>query len=193
MIIYLQDTESMPNNITKISDYKGLNLLIDEPSGSDYFKQFCEDIESEILKGSDYYNHGLLGTEVYNDLIADLDENNEPQNAPYIDLVDGVTWTDDGGTERNFIGLRKMLVYFVYAEYLKRNHVFQSGIGTVILSPKNSTKADKSRLNREANLRWNKGVDLYNSNAFDYLLQYQSDFNNWEFTEQSKFITHGII
>lgn len=182
----------MANNITKISDYTGFNLLKDNSSDKDSFSDFAFDIEKEILTGKDDDDYGLLGDEVYIALIADLDINNDPQTAPYINLINGVNYTQSDGLNTQFCGLKKMLINFVYAKYLINNIVTQSSIGTFKLLTSNAENTIRKNVNRNAFKRWNKGVEQFNGQVYDYILFYQSSFTNWEFTRQSKYLTLGI-
>lgn len=183
----------MANNITKISDYTGYAFLKDNSADDDFFTDFIFDIEKEILTGKTDDDYGLLGDEVYLAMIADLNENNEPQSAPYINLINGTTYTQTDGLNTDFCGLKKMLVNFVYARHLVSNLVTQSGLGTFKLLTSNAENTIRKNVNHNAHLRWNKGVELFNGEVYDYLLFYQSSFTNWEFTTQSKYLTKGII
>lgn len=180
----------MPNNITNINDYVGYTLLVDK---TDYFNEFAFQVEKNILRGDGRLNYGLLGDEIYLDLISDLDSDNKPQTQKYIDLINGKTYVQTDGRNTVFCGIKTMLTYFVYSEYIKNNISVQSGVGSVNLKPINSDRTLRKNVNYNAHLRWNKGVDLYNIEVYDYLLFYNSDFGNWEFTKQSKYLLNGII
>lgn len=182
----------MPKNITKIDDYKGFTSL---PIGDveTFFNQFSFDVEENILRGDGGHDFGLLGDQVYVAMIADLDGNNNPQNAPYINLINGVNYTANNGRTVIFIGIKKMLTYFVYSEYVKRNKVTLFQSNAVKMKYENADQASNKEINYEAHRRWNKGVSLYNHEVYDYLLFNQSSFTNWEFTRSGKFLTKGII
>ena len=181
----------MPQNITKIADYDG---WFDAPLGNveDYFNEVAFKIEKDILRGKDSSDFGLLGDQVYIALMADLDINNEPQTAPYINLIDGVNYTANNGEATMFCGLREMLKYFVYAEYIKDNRLTNFQSGTVNIDQENAVNAERKEVHRKAHKRWNNGVDLFNGEVYDYILFYQSSFTNWNFTQQSKYLTLGI-
>ena len=178
-------------NITDLDDYiYNLNIA---KSGTDteFFAGFCFQIEKEILSGKNYIEPGLLGKQLYNELISDLDASNEPQSQKFIDLINGVTYTQ-GGNTYNWIGLKEMLKYFVYASYLKYRYSFETGIGSVKLSGVNSTLINRKDLYYKANTEFNKGVEYYNFDAYHYISNNQSSFTNWKFSEQSKFLTRGL-
>ena len=179
-------------NITKLDDYiYNLNIA---KSGTDeeFFSGYAFQIEKEKLSGENYATQGLLGKELYNELIADLDSSNEPQSAKFIALVDGVTYTE-GGNTYNFVGIREILKHFVYASYLKYRYSFETGIGSVKLNSKNSTLITRKELNYKANTEYNRGVDLYNNDAYHYISNHQSSFPTWKYNDQSKFLTKGLI
>lgn len=182
----------MPQNITDIDDYKGFTQLPISDS-ADLFNEFAFEAEKDILRGKDILDFGLLGDENYINLLSDLDNSNEPQTQPWVDLIDGKTYISSNGLKTVFGGVRKLLTYFVYSEYLKYNRInlFQSN--AVNMTYENADKAEIKNVNYEAHRRWNKGVDLFNDETYDYLIFNQSLFPNWDFTRQSKFITYGII
>lgn len=183
----------MSNNITKIPDYKGYTMITELTNENDsFFEEFAEQIERNILTGIDSNDYGLLGDQVYLALIADLD-NNEPQTAPYINLINGTTYTQTDGQTVNFIGIKEMLTYFVYSEYIKNNKISQYANIGINPASRNQQEQDIKYINYNAHLRWNKGVDYFNGQVYDYLLFYQSSFTNWEFTKQSKYLTRGLI
>ena len=182
----------MAKNITKIADYTGIvSLALENDEG--FFAEYAFEAEKEILRGDGVRDYGLLGDQVYIALIADLDSNNEPQTAPYINLVDGVNYVANNGENTMFLGLRKLLTYFVYCKYLKDDVLTNFQGGTVNMANENAVVGDIKQVNWKAHLQWNRGVDLYNGETYDYLLFYQSSFTNWNFTRQGKYLTKGII
>jgi hypothetical protein len=183
----------MPQNITKIEDYKGFTQLPISDIET-YFDQFAFDIEKNILRGDGgIENFGLLGDEVYVNMLADLDSNNEPQTQPYIDLIDGVGYyIATNGEKTLFGGIRLMLTFFVYSEYLKSQRINRFQSNATHMTYENAEVAAIKDVNYEAHKRWNKGVEMYNGEVYDYLVYSQSSFTNWNFTRQSRYIIHGI-
>ncbi len=183
-------------NITKNSDYAGLVQIKDSAEQSTYFDTIVFEIERDILRGDsnfvDGYGYGFLGDAVYIALIADLDSSNEPQTSPYINLINGVNYTNNAGVLTMFRGLKELLKLFVYSEFLKRDSQSSDGAGLITLKAENADVVEQRRMRHEAHIRWNKGVDFYNNEAYQYMINYQSSFPGWLFTEQSKFITNGI-
>jgi len=181
----------MPQNITKITDYKGFTQL-PIADVEDFFNEFAFEIEKDILRGKEGDDFGLLGDEIYINLLADLDGNNLPQTEPYVSLIDGINYTSSNGLNTVFGGVRKLLTYFVFAEYVKQNRITFFQANAVNMTYENADNATIKNTNHEAHRRWNKGVNLYNSETYNYILFNQSSFTNWNFTRQSKYITHGI-
>lgn len=182
----------MPQNITKIEDYIGFTQ-IPVADVEAFFSQFAFDIEKKILRGDGVWDFGLLGDEVYIAMLADLDSSNDPQTAPYIDLIAGVNYVANNGRNTIFVGIKKMLTYFVYSEFIKNNRLTNFQSGTVKMTYENADNADVKYVNHLAHKRWNEGVSLYNGEVFDYILFNQASFTNWEFTRQDNFLTLGII
>lgn len=181
----------MAQNITKPENYSGLfDLALNNID--DYFNEFAFEIEKTILRGDGVIGFGLLGDEVYIDLIADLDDENNPQTEPYISLINGGSYIAADGKKTLFCGVRKMLTYFVYASYIKDNNLTNFQSGTVSIDQENAANSEVKFINHKAHKRWNLGVDLFNGEVYDYLLFYQSSFTNWDFTRAGKFITMGI-
>ncbi len=181
----------MAKNIVKIENCKGLTLLpLDNVET--YFDDFAFDIEKEILRGIDFGDFGLLGDKEYIDLQTDLDANGVPQTSKYINLVNGINYVSSNGKNTIYGGIKLMLSYFIYCEYVKRNRLANVQSGTIKMAYENSELAEIKNVRYEAHLRWNKGVDLFNGEVYDYILFNQSLYPNWDFTRQSKFITHGI-
>lgn len=176
----------MPKNITTKDNYIGFTNLVISDVIESGFNEFAFEVEKDILRG-------LLGDETYNELISDLDANNLPQTQKFIDLVNGKTYTDNNGDVTLFLGVRKMLTYFVYCVWKKEDMYSDSDLGTIQTRSSNSIKTSEKIVNRIANARWNIGVDFFNNEVYDYLLFYQSDFPKWDFISQSKFLTQGII
>ena len=183
----------MPKNITKSNDYKGFTQLVISANSEDMFNEFVFEIEKIILSGNSINDFGLLGYKEYNDLINDLDINNLPTTQKYIDLINGKTYINNSGDEVNFLGLRKLLTYFVYSHWIVDNNFQESDLGTIQTLGENSIKTTVKQTNQIMYKRFNKGVDFYNGETYDYLLFNQNQFPNWNFTRQYKYITRGII
>lgn len=146
----------------------------------------------------------LLGTDLYDELIADL-VNDVPQTQKFIDLVDGKTFefetTLGGSVKAKYKGLKPIIAYYTY--YYFRNHTETK----VTVQGQKKNKAEISEtVPVLPNLMYsfNKVVDLYGEtpkyatkeymlnrdvykhwdnrpSAFNYLLANKTDFENWVF------------
>jgi hypothetical protein len=181
----------MAQNITKIDDYKGFTQL-PIADVETHFNEFAFEIEKDILRGKESDDFGLLGDENYINLLADLDGNNDPQTAPWINLIDGINYVSSNGRKTVYGGVRSLLTYFVFSEYVKQYRVTFFQASAVNMTYENGDNAAIKQTNYEAHRRWNKGVGLFNGETYDYLIFNQSSFPNWDFTRQSKYIIHGI-
>lgn len=120
----------------------------------------------------------LLGDNLYLLLIADLTDW-EPQNAPYIKLVDGEDY-EVGDRTYIYEGIKKMLRYFVFAEWKMNNYASDTNTGTVRKTKELSDNLTKYEIEKESNQAWNRGVDLYKQ-CYYYLDYNSSDFETWDY------------
>ena len=178
------------NNICKIADFKGLVHLKDSTEQETYFDQIVFEIERDILRGNGRYEYGFLGDAEYILLAADM-TNGVPQTAPWVELVAGANYSNGSRTVM-FRGLKEMLKLMVYSEFLERDSQSSDGAGIIQLKAENAEVVEQKRMRREAHMRWNKGVEMFNGEAYDYMIYYKSSFPNWLYTKQSKYLTNGI-
>ena len=183
------------NNIVKAADFKGIVQLKDATEQSNYFDQIVFEIERDILRGTgnftDGFGYGFLGDAEYI-LLADDMTNGVPQSAPWVKLVAGVNYVDASGRTVMFRGLKEMLKLMVYSEFLKRDSQSSDGSGIIVLKAENAEVVEQKRMRHEAHIRWNIGVDMFNGEAYDYMIFNKASFSNWLYTRQSKFIMNGI-
>lgn len=183
------------NNIVKNSDLKGFVTVRETKEDNNYFDQIVFEIERDILRGTgnfrDGFGYGFLGDAVYIALAADM-TNGVPNNAPYIELVAGANYTNSGSRTVMFRGLKEMLKLMVYSEFVERDAQANDGAGMIQLKAENADVVEGKIMRREAHIRWNKGVDMFNGEAYDYMIFNKASFSGWLFTRQSKFIINGI-
>lgn len=113
----------------------------------------------------DDYLRDLLNDKLYNDLIADLDGSGNPQTQPFIDLVDGKTYLNDGGATINYDGLKRMLKYFVWSETLDFTWSKNVSTGQITNTNENSQVISRADLRKVRSKNHNKAVNLYNKAA----------------------------
>ncbi len=135
---------------------------------------------TEIIEKSEKkYLRLLLGDDLYLKLIADLN-NGIPQTQKYKDLMDGVTYSNGA---RNIIydGLRQMLRYFCYSEYIKINYV-DTSIGFVKQDKVNSDNIGNLFTEDNSNKAFNKGLQLYKS-AYVFIIYKLDDYPTFSYTD----------
>lgn len=139
----------------------------------------------------------LLGYELYQSLIADLDSNGDPQTQKYIDLVDGVTggYTDESGFKRRVEGVNVMLKYFFYDQYRRDKQTSQTTIGETDLTAINAPKVTGG-LAEKIVYAYNQGVvhycDLINFISFKNSSEGDDYYEHWEYKTLMKVNILGI-
>ena len=112
------------------------------------FDAYADQIQEQILLD-------LLGYEVYKDMEA------TPTEQKYIDLLDGVEYTDATGVLRKVAGIKTMLPYFFYFYYSRDVQSYNSTLGEFDSLAENATGSLRGRLNSKIINNFNKGVAYY--------------------------------
>jgi hypothetical protein len=112
---------------------------------------YCPFVEEMVLRK-------LFGETLYNDFILDKTV------TKYANLINGVTaYYTYNSVTRKFTGIKKMLAYFTYFEFIPDQYSYNSQFGQKKPKANNSESViDHKKLIRA----WNKGVDLYNEAIF---------------------------
>jgi hypothetical protein len=140
--------------ITLPADYKGVQR-ISTAKGSQ-LTEYITDYENKYIK--------LLTN---NDVFADLRDLPDPLPQKYLDLINGVDYTDSNGDLVIFDGLKPMLLKFVYAQYNKDN--FQTSVGGNVRSLNENSEvltADNTAIIVD---RYNQAVRLYRNELCQFL------------------------
>ena len=142
------------------------------------------EFQSYIDRVVPYRLQQLFGDKLYNEYLADLDVNGDPQTQKFIDLVNGKTYVDCNGYTFNYEGLKRMLRYFVFSDY-KINTAYEDlGTGTKKLKGENSTNAtwfNVSNISKDFN---DKGVKLYYMGIkyiYNHLTTYFDNECDWDY------------
>ena len=133
------ETSDFDNGITKL----GQNDLIE----ADLETYFTDAIETAMI----YMIMGKIEGDLF---IADLDVNGEPQTAKWTAIFSEFNWVYGSSTWFN-IGLKEILKYFVYSEYVGGQGVFNQIGGNYSLNQEASTPES---LVKKADVIWNRGV-----------------------------------
>ena len=98
------------------------------------------ELQTYIDNGEPRYLMELLGVELYNLFIADLNPNFTPQSQRFLDIFNPFSYDDDCGIVVSD-GLIEMLKGFVYYDYVRDSDFFNTISGNVKHNYSNSSKA----------------------------------------------------
>lgn len=122
----------------------------------------------------------LLGLGLYNEFIEQFDQSIEPwQLLPTADvkwknLLDGTEYLRHG-TDVEFVGLKKIVPYYIYFKFIEEDELRHTGVGFV----KDEAKNARVQLGRS---KWayacNKFVD-YSYHVHGYLSYFRDDYPKW--------------
>lgn len=147
-----------------VGNFKGdVNISIQAFTNSD-FEDVIDETEEEILRK-------LMGDFIYTLFFADTVTGSATLNK-YVDLLEGTTYTNPSNVIVIYRGLRKMLAYFTYFEYVNNQSVQNTTVGPVQAANENSSVLSKDQSNNVVIQRWNKGVKRYNA-ACQFIKDYQ--------------------
>jgi hypothetical protein len=141
------------------------------------------EINMFITQFEELYLRDLLGDNLYKDFIAGLAAGTVLQK--WTDLQDGCYYKiidDENSTETNdifqvkFEGVKKMLKYFIWFEYVNKNQQKHTIAGQVVSNTENGTMVSGIDLTKNLINMYNKGVDIYNQ-AIDFLTV-QNDYTD---------------
>jgi hypothetical protein len=120
------------------------------------FEKIANNVVYDVL-------NDLLNAELYNRLIADLDENGKPESEIYINLVNGITYIDKLNNNKNinYKGILEMLRYFVFYEYKLYKISYDATSGTVQSNNENSTVLSTMQLKEYLKKYYVRAVFLY--------------------------------
>lgn len=167
-------------NIIKTTDFVSGELKLSQNSYN------STDLAAFIAEHEKFYLESLLNPYLYNLLVADLSVLGVPQTQKYKDLVNGITYTDEGSCKVNYQGIAKMLKFFIWYEFTKSD-AYNSNVGNVQAMTENAKPLTEYDLKRIAYERFNKGNQIYRDtikflNDDTYYLTYftATEYNNWQ-------------
>ena len=143
------------SNIVQISDFTGYYQIAQNCYGSEQFQSYIDKYE-------EYYLCKLLGSELKNDLIADLVDG-VPQNPEYLEWFDPfcedivMSCTCEKKTIQS-IGVKNLLTGFIYYEYVSTTHISNTPTGNTVSKVDTSNKVDFIANERDAEKRYNDSV-----------------------------------
>lgn len=162
-------------------------LDIDIPTNyTDVLTSYITRYEPEILTK-------LLGKTLY-DLVAAYDADSSPQRIK--DIVEGKDYTVSyGGYDQtvSWNGLKNddgisLIAYYVYYKYMKNTSSLLTPVGVMKSSSENAVLASASE---KAFAAWRElerlygyqGQDILEPSAYNFLMEYESSYDEWVFTE----------
>jgi hypothetical protein len=143
--------------ITIPADYKG-NVRISTSKGTQF--------NDYVTEYEEYFIKLLLGDEIYRDI---KDAVTLPQK--YIDLIDGLQYTNDNGKFVDYVGFKRVLLGLVYAKYNSDN--FQTSIGGNVVSLNENSSLLTSGNMVVIAKRYNSSILEYRYGVWHFLNEYK--------------------
>jgi len=138
-------------SILTIEDFKaGETRISQNHFEKDTLKSYISEVQEDVLKK-------LLGVNLYLEFGAQLPN---PTSRKFNDLLNGVVYTCDDNTF-DYTGLKRMLKYFTYNEYVNDQDVQNTIIGNVSGKSRNSENLTPNATLAFSEAKNNKGVDYY--------------------------------
>ena len=162
-------------SITLTSDFTGeVNISKNKFTVAD-LQAYIDRVEEDVLKK-------MLGDTLYLTFKADSFGNDAGSRDRFKELLNGLEYTDpsDSTYTIDYIGLKRMLRLFVYAEYLPEQAYQNTIIGEVEGSSRNAFNTSITKVNETAEDRQRLAVDLY-----DAAQRFISDYNDKEYIPSS--------
>jgi len=162
-------------SITLTSDFTGeVNISKNKFTVAD-LQAYIDRVEEDVLKK-------MLGDTLYLTFKADSFGNDAGSRDRFKELLNGLEYTDpsDSTYTIDYVGLKRMLRLFVYAEYLPEQAYQNTIIGEVEGSSRNAFNTSITKVNETAEDRQRLAVDLY-----DAAQRFISDYNDKEYIPSS--------
>jgi hypothetical protein len=162
-------------SIIQTSDFVGEVQISKNKFTAADLQSYIDRVEEDVLKQ-------LLGDTLYLAFKADSFGNDAGSRDRYKELLNGLEYTnpDDSSLTVAYMGLKRMLRLFIYAEYLPNQLYNNTIIGEVEGSSRNAFNTAVTKVNDTAEDRQRMGVDLY-----DAAQRFISDNNDKEYTPSS--------
>ncbi len=162
-------------SITLTSDFTGeVNISKNKFTVAD-LQAYIDRVEEDVLKK-------MLGDTLYLTFKADSFGNDAGSRDRFKELLNGLEYTDpsDSTYTIDYVGLKRMLRLFVYAEYLPEQAYQNTIIGEVEGSSRNAFNTSITKVNETAEDRQRIAVDLY-----DAAQRFICDYNDKEYIPSS--------
>lgn len=136
--------------ITKIEDFKARYQVAKDAYSKQTLQTYINELETT-------YIHELLGVELGDLFLADLDINGEPQTGRFITIFEPLAIQDDCGKIHSSYGIKDYLLGRIYFDYVRNTNTYNSQIGNKSAIGENSEIA--GNLIHDLCQRYNKGID----------------------------------
>ena len=174
-------------NLLDIDNFKGRYVLPIYPETENQFNELIAEIQKRVLID-------LMGFPIYNEFDAGLQI--LPTEQKWLNLRDGVNYTNCNGNLTEWQGLDYMLIPFVwvaYVEYLRNN---VTAFSVVKQNTKNSERISDLGFRQELHRMDNEGITRYYE-AFKFMKANITDYNDFttffKTKRKSGVITKGHI
>lgn len=131
-------------------------------------------IDAYIERYEPYYLTMLLGKELKDLFISDLDVNNVPQTAIYQTIYEALSIDLDNQVIFSY-GIKEMLLGFIYYHYCKDETIKQTPVGSV--KPNTENSINVGTIHYLTN-RYNESVESLNA-IQTYILENESDYSTF--------------
>ncbi len=136
------------NNFVTILDFTGRYALPDQGFAIDNFNALITDLQYELLIN-------VLGIDLYTDL-----ETN-PTDQKWIDFITGAIFIDYTGCNQKYLGIKSVLVPFIYSIFVESNQNQVLNTATVKANNQNSTITNIFDLLKIVYKSWNSFIEKY--------------------------------
>lgn len=162
-------------SIIQTSDFVGEVQISKNKFTASDLQSYIDRVEEDVLKE-------LLGDTLYLAFKADSFGNDAGSRDKYKELLNGLEYAnpDDSSLTVAYMGLKRMLRLFIYAEYLPNQLYNNTIIGEVEGSSRNAFNTTVTKVNDTAEDRQRLAVDLYEAAQ-----RFISDNNDKEYTPSS--------
>ena len=170
-------------SITLTSDFTGeVNISKNKFTVAD-LQAYIDRVEEDVLKK-------MLGDTLYLTFKADSFGNDAGSRDRFKELLNGLEYTDPSDSTYiiDYVGIKRMLRLFVYAEYLPEQAYQNTIIGEVEGSSRNAFNTSITKVNETAEDRQRLAVDLY-----DAAQRFISDYNDKEYIPSSIVDQNGNV
>lgn len=147
----------------------------------------AEELQAFIDRYEEHYIKKLLGAELFDLFIADLDINNDPQTARFVDIFNAFHKDDDQLLVISR-GIKDMLLGFIYFEFVRNANNRVTSTGTIRQNKSISENIDVFQADVMG--RYNEAVETFNAIQWYILVFKPEDYP--EENGQSILPTTGI-